>query len=135
MKSKYLKKYSYLWIPIILFCLFRFPLNRLFVDFDNAKTSAISGIAGGFTGVLLTVFTVYTAFPKDSRAIIRLNKSEHGKIFQKNIFSGTIIFICCVLSWLFNFDPGTVASLFISGLGSIIISLYYITTINKYLQN
>lgn len=129
-----LRRFSFILWPSLGFFIALLLFCDTFNAIDESKMSVVVGIAGSLIGILLTVFTIYIAFPKESKTIQRLVKSGHDGILRRTIVSGVITYTCCVFAWLFEAQNGIVVSLFLSGFSCIFVSLYYISKINKFLQ-
>jgi len=132
-----MRRYSYIIYPTLigLACIIFERCLSMLSHVGTEKVDAIAEISGGMVGVFITVFALYAALPTGNTIIKRLHGSGHGRILTRNIWAGTTLSVLCIFTWLFDAPQWIPLTLFSSSFGNILYSLYYVSTISKYLQN
>lgn len=135
---KLIKRYSYIIFPFVVFIIsiifMLIPNNSYYLKLDyQDKITTVLSLSGTFIGVLLTVYTIYIAFPKNTEIYNKVVSSGHDKIFKMNIQTGIFIYVLLILLWVINLPAYILISLFLSGLSNIIISTYYISKLANYI--
>lgn len=126
-------KYSYLIIPILI-TIALLLLDCIFPDIfiiESGKTDVIVSLSSVFIGFLLTVFTIYITFPKDSEVMDRIIKSGHDRVLKQNIITGIILFLSSIIIWLFNIGDTFIIYSFVAGIGNFCVTFEYIYKISK----
>lgn len=127
-------KYIYMTILIFLPVLFYFDQKYNIFDLFNKESSNVSslaGISGSFIGFLLTVATIYSSLPSDSKFKTWFKKYGHHKIFMRIIALGTFFFMLNIIFWIFNISTVFIINnigiyAFISGCFEVLAAMYYL---------
>lgn len=127
-----LKKYSYILVPSAISIISIIVQKNIYVQ--NMNMDTLISIAGAFIGIMITNLTLYVTFITSNTNVNNIIESPHHKIFINTINAGVIYFILCILIWLFNLSNMIIISLFLMGLTNVVISLYYISKIARYIK-
>lgn len=130
----YVRKYSYIIFPLLMSGTFLVLHYCNVVSVDAISVGATATIAGTLLGVLLTVFTIYVAFPRTSAVYKRISQSGHDRIFKLNIIVGSLLFIATIIIATVGVPLMVVTAVFLGGLPTIGIALYYIYKLSGVLQ-
>lgn len=124
-------KYIYITVLIFLNIVNYFDQKyNIFDSFNNepSNVSSLAGISGAFIGFLLTVATIYSSLPSDSKFKKWFKKQGHHKIFMRIIVFGTSFFMINIIFWIFNISTMNNIGMyaFIAGCCEVLAAMYYL---------
>ena len=86
-----IKRFSYLWLPIIGAFVGYILTNCNIILTDNETKSIVSNISGVLAGFLFTSYGLFLALPNDNEFVKILRKTKYDRLFYKQIMAGIII--------------------------------------------
>lgn len=135
--KSFLRLFSPILVPVITlslsYIISSLPcvhINRSYSD----KADLVVSLDGTFIGVLVTIFTIYVSFPLAEKIRKRFKESKHQGIFIRHIWSGIILFILSILSYLIIDEYTWTMILFLMGMSNLIVTTYYITVLVGYID-
>ena len=129
-----IKYHSCVIIPIITSLLISI-FNKIFgilSYFKSDKIDVLISIAGAFIGILIMVLTIYISLPRDSENMKKIKKSGHHHIFVSNIMAGIILYMICIIFWIFCEDNKYALFAFLLGFSNTVISSWYIYRLTEF---
>lgn len=113
-----LKKFSYIWFPIIFGILGFFLLKYNFVAASDSNRSSIANISGVLAGFLFTGYAIFLSLPSDNNFFNLLKKHGYSKLFYKQITIAIIINAFTMIISLLNCRTSIPLVIFFAGLGN-----------------
>lgn len=135
--KKFLKKYCYATMPILvlmifLYIVFGIKYDSIINNMTSDNLGTIIGMAGTLIGFLFTAMTIFLNLPKDSDVMKNVKSSRHHVIFGKCVICGIFFLTLCIGSWMFNLNSIMTVIFFIEGLVETLICVHYIYTLCIY---
>lgn len=136
MFKSFIKKWSYIIIPVLVFIFFQISSKSPFNIIDDRiynKLDTLVSISGSIVSILIAILTIYISLVPVNEKMQKLKQTAHNTILINNIASGIMLYLCNIILWILNLSDFYVVLLFLCASSNLIVTIYYIVKISKHI--